>query len=353
MKKERRICDGAIPKKEGEMKRVFAISVLIFAVVLAPFVSGHAQSRAVDRSAVPLPPDLANLPTIMAEPWLQVDPRPNVILEGPSFDRQGNLFVTAIPNPGRVLKITPQKQVSVIFESKDIDPNGTAFHKDGRLFVACLTGQLLAMNQDGSNVVAVKPTYQGRPLKMNDLVFDAKGNIFISDWVGNVSDPAGGVYYVSPDGSMVKAVLQNLWAANGVSLSPGGMTLWVSETGRGTVIRVDFLPDGVTPIPSRGVGYAYYSSGRSGPDSNKVDAKGNLYQAIMGQGRLIIFNNRGIPIANVLIPGRDQGENLSTSNLAFKPGTKEAYITVGGQGGAWIFKFDALEPGVTLFSHQP
>lgn len=201
------------------MKRVFAISVVVFAVVLAAYVSGHAQSRAVDRSAVPLPPDLATLPAITAEPWLQIDPRPNVILEGPSFDRQGNLFITALPNPGRVYRITPQKQVTVIWESKDIDPNGSAFHKDGRLFVACLTGQLLSMNPDGSNVVAVRPTYQGKPLKMNDLVFDAKGNLFISDWIGNVSDPAGGVYYVSPDGSMVKAVLQNLQAANGVSLA--------------------------------------------------------------------------------------------------------------------------------------
>lgn len=122
---------------------------------------------------------------------------------------------------------------------------------------------------------------------------------------------------------------------------------------RGTVVKVDFLPDGVTPIPSVGVGYAYYSTGRSGPDSNRVDAKGNLYQAIMGQGRLIIFNNRGIPIANVLVPGRDEGKHLLSANLAFKPGTKEAYITAGGQGGAWIFKFDALEPGVTLFSQRP
>ena len=216
------------------MKKVFAVSVLVFAVMLAAFASGHAQSKPVDRSAVPLPPDLVSLPTITAEPWMQVDPRSNVILEGPSFDRQGNLFVTVGPNPGRVLKITPDKQVSTIFESQDVGPNGTAFHKDGRLFVACGTGELLSMNQDGSNVVTVKPTYLGKPFKMNDLVFDAKGNLFISDWIGNVSDPAGGVYYVSPDGSTVKPVLQNLWAANGVSLSPDGKTLWVSETLRGT-----------------------------------------------------------------------------------------------------------------------
>ena len=98
------------------MKRVLAMAVLAFVVVMASFASGHAQLKGVDRTAVPLPPDLKALPTVTAEPWLQVDERPNVILEGPSFDRRGNLYVTVDPNPGRILKITPQKEISTMWE---------------------------------------------------------------------------------------------------------------------------------------------------------------------------------------------------------------------------------------------
>jgi lactonase len=64
------------------------------------------------------------------------------------------------------------------------------------------------------------------------------------------------------------------------------------------------------------------------------------------------LNNRGVPIANVLIPGREKGKHLTTSNLAFKPGTDEAYIMAGGEGGAWIYKFRGLAQGLKPYSHQ-
>ena len=46
----------------------------------------------MQKSLVPLPPELLNLPTINANPWLQINTDPNVNLEKPAFDRQGNLF---------------------------------------------------------------------------------------------------------------------------------------------------------------------------------------------------------------------------------------------------------------------
>jgi len=309
--------------------------------------------REVQKSVVPIPPDLAGLLTKKAKPWLQLDTDASMTLEGPSFDRQGNLFVTSI-RPGRIFKVTPRKRMSVIFESKDIQTNGTAFHKDGRLFVACLTGELLAINPDGTNVTIMKLTYQGKAISLNDLVFDSKGNLFVTDFTGNVSDPTGGVYHLlSPDFTTVREVLRNLWAANGVSLSPNERVLWVSETLRNTIARVDLLPDGVTPNPRAGVSYVFYSTGGpGGPDSNRVDAEGNLYQAFIFQGRVVILNSRGIPIANVVVPGRDEGKYLRTTNLAIKPGAREGYLCASGEGGAWLYKFEPLANGVKLFSHQ-
>src|SRR5205814_10410904 len=55
-------------------------------------------------------------------------------LEGPSFDRVGNLFVVDIPW-GRMFKITPFGKVSVAGEY-DGERNGLKFHKDGRAFMA-------------------------------------------------------------------------------------------------------------------------------------------------------------------------------------------------------------------------
>jgi lactonase len=302
-------------------------------------------------SPVPLPLDVADLPTIEAEPWFQVSSDPRLFLEGPSFDRKGNLFIVS-PSSGLVLRVTPQKQLSTIFEDKTVAVNGSAFHKDGRLFAVCMTGQLLTIHTESKEVVKAYPKYQGKNLAMNDLVFDMQGNIYVTDFTGSVPDPTGGVFRISADGARVEPVLLHLAMPNGVSLSPEGNALWIGESARNAVLHISLLKDGITISPVVGVTYPYYSTGISGPDSNRVDKAGNLYQAIMGQGRIIVLNSLGIPVANVLAPGRDEGRNLRTSNLAIQPGSDDGYLVTSGTDGAWICKFKALAEGLILFSHQ-
>jgi len=303
------------------------------------------------KSIVPLPPDLKSLPTIEAELWVQMSPDSNLTIEGPAFDREGNLFVTS-PYHGRIFKITPQKQVSTIFDNKNIKNIGCAIHKDGRLFLACGTGELFTINPDGSDLNLITPRFHGKPEKLNDLVFDSQGNLFVTDFTGTVPHPTGGVYRFSSDFSRVDPVLEDLAGANGISLAPEGNVLWVGETFRNAILRIALSDDGVTIAPRDGVCYAYYGTGApGGPDSNKVDVEGNLYQCIQLQGRVVVLNAHGIPIANVVVPERDEGMHLRTTNLAFKPGTNEGYITAGGEGGPCIYKFLGLAVGLSLFSH--
>lgn len=303
------------------------------------------------KNIVPIPPELAALPTIEAEPWLKVDPNPEMFIEGPAFDRDGNFFFTS-PSHGSVFKVTAPDKVTAIFSKKDVRPDGSAFHRDGRLFVVCLSGELLAMNADGGDLNIMHPKYDGKSLTMNDLVFDARGNIYVTDCTGSPMDPTGGVFRLSSDANTVQLVLRHMTSPNGISLTPEGNTLWVAETSRNTMVIIRLMPDGITVAPPAGVSYPYYFTGTGGPDSNKIDREGNLYQTIILQGRIVVFNAYGIPVANVIIPGREEGKHLRTNNLAFKPGTREGYITTSGTEGAWIYKFTGLAEGLPLYSHQ-
>lgn len=47
----------------------------------------------------------------------------------------------------------------------------------------------------------------------------------------------------------------------------------------------------------------------------RVDGKGNVYVAIYGQGRVLVFNNKGIPIGQILLPEREKGLNLLSTSL--------------------------------------
>src|SRR5262249_41081035 len=62
------------------------------------------------------------------------DGAPAAFLEGPSFDRDGNLFCVDVAH-SRLFKISPDLQWSV-FAEYDGEPCGLKIHKDGRIFVA-------------------------------------------------------------------------------------------------------------------------------------------------------------------------------------------------------------------------
>lgn len=338
------------------MKKLLIIGIIAVLILTSVFVTAGYMPR-VSSSQVPLPQDLINLPTIKAEPWLEIENNPNTFLEGPCFDRQGNLYVSSMED-GRIFKISPDKQVTTIYNESGVMPDGMAISKNGKLFVACVSGQLLEMDLDGNDVTQITVKYDNTyPQSLNDLVFDPDGNLYVTDFTGTVADPTGGVYRYNWNGesfTSVSRVLYPLASANGVSFEPGNPNvLWVSETCRNAVLNIQLQPDGVTPVPVAGVTIPFYSTGGpGGTDSNRLDVDGNLYQCIIFQGRAVILNSHGIPIANVIIPGREDGNHLGTTNLAFIPGTDEAIITAWGAGGAWLYKFRALAKGQTLYSHQ-
>ena len=96
----------------------------------------------------------------------------------------------------------------------------------------------------------------------------------------------------------------------------------------------------------------YQCSGFEVTDSNKADADGNIYTAMMYGGRVLVTNSVGVPIANVLLRDREEGACMFSPNLAIKPGTKEGYIVTSGTAGAWIYKFETLAPCAPLFSEM-
>ena len=305
------------------------------------------------RGPAPRPPSERNLQTVIAEPWFKVSDRPTV-LEGPCFDRNGNLLFSDVYE-GRVLRLTPDKHLSVLFTKNKLGPGGLAIHKDGRIFIAGVgdlrrAGSIVAISPDGSSMQTIVPQEAG--YLPNDLVFDANGGFYFTDFRGTSTDPAGGVYYVSPDLKTITPVLPHLSEANGIALSPDGKRLWTTEFGRNLLHRVDL--EGPTQIAPIGTAIPYHFTGAA-PDSMRTDRDGNIYVAMYGQGRVLVFNRNGIPIGQVLLPGRDEGHNLESTSIVLEPGTNDLYIVTndgnGGQG-ATIFHAKVFAKALVLYSHQ-
>ncbi len=283
-----------------------------------------------------------NLQTVVAEKWLQVSNHDVDTLEGLCFDRSGNLWMVGVQS-GKIFKVTPDKQVTVVATLKDKLPAGLKIGKDGRVYVAYLgdcksTGGVVSFKPDGSDMKTIVPETSG--YVVDDLFFDSKGGFYFTNFKGIVGNSIGTVEYVSPDFKTITTVVKNLTGPNGVVMPPNlKNTLFISETNTARLDRFNLESDGVTIKPYGGSVVYNYQGGNLGPDSIETDADGNIYQAMWGQGRYILLDSKtGSPFAQILIPDRDKGHMLYASHSAMIPGTNQVILAAndleGGQGMA-------------------
>jgi lactonase len=345
-------------------KHLYNFMVVGIAVALMGFFvgfsfAGELKYDADARNPVSIPPSERGLQTIYAEPWLKISDK-SLQLEGPAYDRKGNLYIVAV-FCGKVFKITPDEKISVIFGPDKRAPAALDIHKNGRLFLCGLgnfkVGSVYSINPDGSGLKDILSVSAG--YLPDDLIFDSKGGFYFTDFNGYSTNPKGAVFYVSPDFKTVTKVLPNLSIGNGICLAPGGKTLWVTELGAGRLHRVN-LADEITIVPF-GATISYRFTGSAGPDSMCVDIDGNMYVAMYTQGRILVFNKDGFPIGQILIPGREKGEQLYTTSMCFKPGTNDMVLTTndgewtgkdGEDLGAWLYKCKGFVKELPLYSHQ-
>jgi lactonase len=309
------------------------------------------------RGLAPIPAPERGLLTATAVPYFKVSDEV-IFLEGPAFDREGNLLFLHVDG-GRVLRLSPDRQLTTVCTVPDQHPAGIAVHRDGRIFVTCVgsvgpngqfaNGRIFAVDPDGGNfqnIVAPELGYVA-----NDLVFDAEGGLYFTDFRGTATQPLGGLYYLPPDFSSVRVVLPDLCGGNGVALSPDGKVLWATEYHANRLHRMDLAGPGLLGRSASMVPYHFI--GRA-PDSMRTDSAGHAYVALQRQGRVMAFSPYGMPIGQILMPGREDDHFLQVTNMALQPGSRNIYITswdLKGRG-SWIFVARGLADGLRLFSHQ-
>jgi gluconolactonase len=254
-------------------------------------------------------------------------------LEGPAFDRAGNLYVVDLAW-GRIFKVSPKGEFDVAAEY-DGEPNGLAIHRDGRIFIADHKLGILYL-KDGEIVPVVSRYHQQRFKGVNDLTFAENGDLYFTDQgVSDLADPTGCVYRYAADGKLVR-LANCLPSPNGLVFHQN--TLYVAVTRANAVWRLPFAADGT--VVRMGV-YLQLSGGR-GPDGLAADESGGLAVAHPDMGAVWIFSHRGEPLYRVQSCASDM-----VTNVAYQGNT--VYITDSGSG--CILRAKVPVSGRALFSH--
>jgi len=252
-------------------------------------------------------------------------------LEGPSFDREGNLWIVDIPF-GRVFRISPKGEWDLVVQY-DGWPNGLKFHKDGRAFITCYKKGLLALDPKTGKLETILETAFSEGFKgLNDLHFASNGDLYFTDQgQTGITDPTGRVYRLRANGALDR-LAANVPSPNGITLSTTEKHCYVGVTRSNSVWRLPIMADG--NVSKTGVAIQL-SGGAAGPDGIEMDAENGLLVCHLGVG-IWRFDANMLPTHLV---HSDGPHHHHLDNVAFGgPDLKTIYITEALSGDILMAK---------------
>ncbi|WP_193088798.1 SMP-30/gluconolactonase/LRE family protein [Advenella sp. FME57] len=264
-------------------------------------------------------------------------------LEGPSFDRSGNLWCVDLAH-SRILRVDPKGEFEVVLQY-DGEPNGLKIHRDGRIFVADHLHGLMILEPDAGTIKPYLQHVMREGLKgLNDLFFASNGDLYFTDQGESaLNNPTGRVFRLRADGKSVELLMDRLAGPNGLVMNKAENVLYVAITHDNAVYALRIEPDGSMKKASR---YIQLSGSTAGPDGLAIDEAGNLAVVHAQAGTVWLFSPLGEPLYRIR-----SCAGLRTTNVAFGgEDGRTLYITEAEQGV--ILCAQLPHPGIPMYSHK-
>lgn len=255
--------------------------------------------------------------------------------EGPLFV-DGHLYYVAWTSG--TLSRWDGKTATVLNSRPGCSHNGLALTHEHTFLVACTDfhGSILELDLSGKQLRRWDADSLGRKLDggINDIVVapngDAYATVFGLFEGGAPAEIIGRILYLAHGQNQWVQVADNLNYANGIGVSPNGKTLYVSETVGNCILKFNVKNDGTLEHRANFAVLSALVPNKSrsawlGPDSMKIDGRGNLYVAQWAGGKILKISPDGKLLHLFAIAAGD-----GTTNVAFGPGGKDLYVTAVG-----------------------
>ena len=252
--------------------------------------------------------------------------------EGPLYI-DGNLYYVGWVS--NTLSKWDGKTTTVLNHTPGCGHNGLALTKQKTFLLACTEqhGAILELDLTGKQLRRWDADKNGKPFEggINDIVVTANGGAYATVFGPYADLPtsvAGEILYLAPGSEKWVEVASDLNYANGIGVSPDQKTLYVSETVGNCILKFKINADGSLSNRSNFALLNLLTKNKVeswwlGPDSMKVDSKGNIYVAQWFGGKILKLSREGKLLHVFEIAAGD-----GTTNVAFGEGEKELYVTV-------------------------
>lgn len=263
-------------------------------------------------------------------------------LEGPSFDREGRLYLVDIPW-GRIFRVSVDGEWELVCEY-DGWPNGLKIHRDGRIFIADYRHGIMVLDPESGHIEPfLRHRYSESFHGCNDLVFAANGDLYFTDQgQSGLHQPDGRVFRYSAAGKL-DCLISNGPSPNGLVLNHSESILYVAMTRGNCVWRLPFMADG--GVSKVGL-FVQLSGGLGGPDGMALDDADRLVVAHAGNGCAWVFGQLGEPVYRIMGQGGHTVTNVAYGGEA----NRDLYLTESDTGTVLRIQLD--QPGKPMFSHS-
>ncbi|KAI6780132.1 putative sugar lactone lactonase-like protein [Emericellopsis cladophorae] len=292
----------------------------------------------------------------VTETWLDLH---CALGEGPFYDKASGIvrfvdikqkrvhLVSLAEGPPSLRTIQLDVPVGVTCNIAGVDPRQ-------RILIGVKTGiAILDLETESYEMISSFSEPPNDRLRGNDGGADPHGRF----WFGNMTDfPSGDC---QPEGSLYRfdekkspeVFLTGLTIPNGVGWSPDKKTMYFTHSSEGKVYAFDYdLETG--DVSNKRILYDHLGS--ADPDGFRVDAQGNIWHAVYGEGRVLKISPQGKLVGQVILPTRNitcvqfAGTELVITTASDDSGDDQKSKTYGGA----VFKVDVNVEGLDLFDFK-
>ena len=240
--------------------------------------------------------------------------------EGPVWSYDGYLlFSDTVVD--KLRKLTPGSG-DTVFAERAGGAIGNAYDMEGRLYTCEFRERRITRTLKNGKIEILASRFEGKRFNApNDVVVRRDGHVYFTDPAFGAQQDTReldfyGVYHITPKGEL-EAIAKWETRPNGITLSPNGRTLYVSDSDDRSVRAYDLDGKGIASkeriVVDRIPGV---------PDGLRTDEKGNLYVAADKVYVYALSNNAPAKLLGEVPIGE------TPSNLAFgDPDMETLYIT--------------------------